>query len=648
MKRPFIIVFLLFLAGIGVGIISAYSLNTLMSSNGSSKGSSVSSSMENDTTQPKEQEQSSSLGSGGDMNAQVQGLKEILDTFQDENSLDLKAIVFSYVAKVPQTGLGTLLDVLTDKSLKQSSRTRYELQSALLEKLATSHPREALSYAVKNDVPQQLVTVSAVASTSLSLRFALPPSAPTQTSLVTTVFNVWAKTDRAVAVAHAQELDEQSRRLALDGILQSQIGVSLEELRTIAADLGDEQHAIDAYLASFNVEHLDDPRTAWTEVSTLATTRNLPHEWVLKNVVLQWYEQDGVNIVDEIQSSEASANVKSETSRMVLWRAVEDNPEAAFRLALKIPVDMRVGMPYVHDVVRAWAIVDPQAAYNILDEVDDPFLLQILPRAVVSTWAWNDPHYVLDNLADFPPELHDDATASAFGSISVQSPLEAAERALKVSNPRARSEALSQVIYIWTQLDLEAAVSWVESVETTDQQRFQLVDTLTSWLVSDDPLRAFELARNETGLSWNDTGLEADIIDNIAWSEGVDAAVELLDRVREGKTRAVASANVAEIMINNGDTGGALSLGLGLPESEQKVFFPSVARTWAEVDVGNLLEAIGKIPATEVRSKTALKLFEKWRVDNYTVAPVDSLTETQVEVLTQYLSDADRATIDDQ
>ena len=101
-------------------------------------------------------------------------------------------------------------------------------------------------------------------------------------------------------------------------------------------------------------------------------------------------------------------------------------------------------------------------------------------------------------------------------------------------------------------------------------------------------------------------------------------------------------------MINNGDTARALTLGLDLPPSEQEVFFPSVARTWAEVDVGSFLESIEKIPTTEVRSKTALKLFEKWRVDNYTIAPVDSLSESQVELLKQQLTDADRATIDQQ
>ena len=196
------------------------------------------------------------------------------------------------------------------------------------------------------------------------------------------------------------------------------------------------------------------------------------------------------------------------------------------------------------------------------------------------------------------------------------------------------------------QQDLEAAVSWVENAGTSDQQRFEIVETLTSWLVSDDPLRAFEIARKETVLDWDDTGLEADIIRSIARSDGVETAVELLAQVREGKTRAVASAHVAETMIRNGDSARALRLGLDLPVSEQEEYFPSITRTWADVDAGSLVESIEKLPSAELRSKVALGLFEEHRVDNYTIAPVDKLTESQVEVLMQYLTDVDRATLD--
>ena len=647
MKRPINVVLLLFSLGIVLGIGGALLLDVYTSSNGSTDSLDRSSSFENGTPQPNDLEEPTSLESHGDISEHDEGLKEILTTSQNLNAIELKAAVLSFVADAPQSSLGALLELLGDESFTHSMHTKHELQRALLAKLAKTHPREALGFAVEHDVPQQLASVTSVASMSLYLQFALPPSAPAQTSFISTVFNVWAARDQTEAIEQAREMDEQKRKLALEGILKSQVGQSFDELRRIAVDLGSEQQAVDAYLASFNSEHLEDPRTAWAKVSPLASTRNLPHEWVLKNVVLQWYEREGVSIVDEIQASEASSNVKSETTRVVLWHAVEDSPEETFSLALKIPIDMRWGMPYVHDVIRAWANVDPQAAYNALDEIDDPFLLDILPSAVVSTWAWNDPHYVLENIKDFPPKLHDVATAGAIGSIAMNDPLEGAERALDISNPTARSRALDHVINIWRQLDVDAVVNWVENVETNPRQRFELVDTLTSWLVSDDPLRAFEIARKETGLGWDDTGLEADIIRSISRYEGLETAVELLPQVREGKTRAVAAAHLADTMIRNGDTTRALALGLDLPPSDQEVYFPSIADTWVDVDPGSLLEAIEKIPAPELRSKVALQLFKEQRVDNYTVAPVDSLTETQVELLKQHLTAADRATIDE-
>ena len=422
MKRQKIYVSILCVVGLVVGAAGAILLHSLTRMKDSSQSLDTDFSYETGKTANDVLERQTDLEPLGDIKDQIQGLEQFQELSLTKNSVEREFAVYSYVAQIAKSDLGPVFESLNNTSLVPSMRVRHELQGALLEKLAISNPQEAMDFAVAHDIPQRSVAMSANASRTIALQFALPPSAPAQISFITTVFSVWAKRDLSDAITHAQNLDEQYRKLALAGILESQADQSLDELRKIALDLGSEQHAIDVYLASFNSEHLDDPELAWDEVSSLATTGSLPHEWVLKNVVLQWYEQEGVNIVDEIQASDASLRVKSDTSRLVLRHAVEDTPDLAFRLALKIPIDMRFGLPYVDDVVRAWANIDPQAAYNMLEEVDDPFLLDILPGTVVGTWAWNDPYYVLDNLENFPPNLHESATASALGAISVKAP----------------------------------------------------------------------------------------------------------------------------------------------------------------------------------------------------------------------------------
>ena len=643
MKRPQISVLLLCALGMVIGVAGAVLLHFGTPRDSSVSTSSIGTVADSRITASNQPEESFLPGDIRDIDSLFSSIE---NTILQKDSFRLQEVIYSLVTQLTEPELAATLQNTIDTNAKLPQLIRYKLQRALIEKFAISNPREALNFALTHDIPQHLVEVSAIASMRIANRFALPPAAPIQTSLITTVFSVWAMSDLTVAIEQASDLNDNPRKLALDGILMSQVGASFEELREIAIGLGSEKHAIDAYLASFNIENLEDPRFAWEEVSSHANTRDESHEWVLKNVVLSWYEQDGLDIVDEIQATETSATIKWETSRLVLLRALQDTPQSAFRHALKIPTDMRFGMPIASEVVRTWALTDPQAAYDILSEVEDQFLLDMLPAQVVSTWAWNDPNYVLDNIENFPPNLHQAATSSALGAIAIKAPQEAVERALNLRNRRERSRSISNVINIWVQTDLEAAVSWVQSGNRSEQNQLELASSLIDWIVYDDPQRAFDIARKETVLEWDDTGLEADVVRYIAEHRSVENAIELLAQVREGKTRAVATAEVAETLIGNGHTTRALQLGLDLPESEQVEFFPRIIEKWVSIDPDSFVESIEEIPP-ELQSKVVLKLFEKRNVNNYITSYIEQFSESIVETLTQYLTDEDRATIDE-
>ena len=629
-----------------VGIGGAFVFEFVASSNNPSETLDRTAFNKTSTSHAEAVEQQTNKTIPGDISDHIQALKQFEDPSQATKFDEVEAAIYSYVAQLPARHLGEIFEFTTDLSFDSTIRVRHKLQRALLERLADFDPKEAVEYAMAHDLPQQLVMLSSHASMRLSLRFALPPSAPTQSSFITTVFYSWSTRDVSDAISHAHSLDEQSRKLALTGILESQSDKSLDEFREIAEELGDEQQAVDAYLASFNVEHLDDPRLAWTKVSPLVVSRNLLHEWIIKNVVLQWYEQDGVGIVEEIQDTENLGNIKSETISLVLVRAVDDNPESAFQQALKVPMDVRIGNPLALDVLSVWASSDPQAAYNALEEIDDPFLRDLAPRIVVSAWAWKDPQHVLANIEEFPSNLQARATASALGAMATTAPLQAAELALEVKNNNVRSNSISQVLRVWMQQDLEAAVSWVENAKTSGRQRFEIVSGLIDWLVSDDPRRAFQIARNESVLDWEEVGLEVRVLRSIARWDSVETAVELLAQTREGKTRAVASAKVAEVVIDNGDIDRALSLGLDLPETEQAIYFPLITGNWVSVDPSSFVESIEQLPNAELRSKVVMKLFDIRHVDNYTTSYIENFSESQAETLKQHLTDEDRATID--
>lgn len=627
MKRLLSQIFLLGLIGLVLGGGIAYLLYVMMYSSASSP--------DHDSKPPNIVSlQESSIGDDEARNYDPT-LRQFEDSSLTTHASELASEIYSFVALLPEQDLGVVLRRTANSSFRFQEDVQHKLQQALLERLTIFNPNVALNFALNHGNTDKLTSDYSAALARMSFEFAAPPTSPPKFTYIETVFKIWAMNDLATAVAQGKQLDTSTRRLAIAGILASQVGESFQYLQDIASEMGEESLAVDAFLLSFNVEQLEDPKSAWEMVSSLITARNLLHEWVLKNILLRWYEIDGVSLVDEIQSSNLSDNIKSNTILLVLTRAAREVPKQALQVALNIPNDKRYKIPIVRNVVGTWTNFDPQAAFKYLDQVDDEFFRNSLPQTVVSTWARNDPHYVLENLDNFAPDLQQIATSSALGSISQTDPQLAAEHALTISSEGTRTAAFRQVLRNWMQQDLEEVIDWVDTTEASGQQRFELVSTLTSWLVSDDPVRAFELARSQNVLDWDNVGLEADIIRSIAQWEGVEMALDLLGQVREGKTRAVATAKVADQLINNGEIDAAIQLGLELPEAEQLEFFPQISRVWSRIDANGLVESIEQLPTAELRSAFVSTVLRE---------SSDDFTEEQMSELKKILTDSPEVT----
>ena len=559
-------------------------------------------------------------------------LKELKNLSESKNAVELDATVYSFVAQIPGSVLGDAIDSTVSTNFNDSPYVRRKLLRALIEKLANTNPKRALDYALTHDLPNHLVFTPYSAWDSYLVQFAAPPSAPVQKSFVSTVFSIWATNNLAEASARVEQLDEQYRKRAFAGILDSQTARSLSGLRAIAERTGSEELALEAILADFNVEHLEDPQSAWEEISPLITSGNLFHEWVAKNVVLQWYERKGLSVVDEIRSASVSNRFKAAMLTLVLKQAVEDTPELAFRRALEIPVEERFRAQVVSDVIKSWAALDPEAAYKVLGEVDDSTLGDSLLRTVVNAWARNDPHFVLENMENFPPGLHSNATNNALITIARSAPREAAELALDVPSRRTRYFSLMYVLRIWMDQDLEQTIDWVVDGDTVDEQRFELVSILIDELAQEDPQRAFKIARNESLLS-TDQGLEVNVFRALVRQDDFETALELLVEVPAGRTRVEASLTVGEQLIRIGKFEEVVRIGLDLPESEQNQYFPRLSYAWSDVAPNELMDTMARLPTAHIRTQVASTVLESHYRKNF--------TEAQLETLRQYLPKED-------
>ena len=142
MKRPPIIVQLLFLSGILLGVSGAFVFEIFMSSNSSADDPSL----KNGNSQPKEIEHSTGLESQGDTSIHMERLEEILDASHDKNSVELKATVLSFVADAPQSSVGALLELLTEESFRTLDTRKARASKGTLGKISYNSSSRSIRF----------------------------------------------------------------------------------------------------------------------------------------------------------------------------------------------------------------------------------------------------------------------------------------------------------------------------------------------------------------------------------------------------------------------------------------------------------------------------------------------------------------------
>ena len=565
----------------------------------------------------------------------------IEDPSLNSDSFQRKLVVYSYVAGLPEQQVSKELVRTTGGSSKLAPRVLEEFQTALVARFAILNPVAAMEFAVE----QKGMRTDVVIHTPWSSQQNFPQRIETSfMPLVRNVFKEWALSDLNVAVKNAKSLKSDAKHNALAGILNALAGESLKTYRRIARELGDENQGIDSYVRSFSEKRIENPSAIWAEVVGLIEPSDYNHTFALGNIAKQWYQRDGITVLDEINSSSLPDNIKGSTVGQVLSLVATENPEKAFQYALSLPSEGPFSSP-LFSVVSTWATSDPHAAYQAVTGMEQSSHRDRLQQIVISNWASTDPYNLLENLELFAPNMRELGSSNALEVIARTSPQEAAEIALerKEGRPGVYSFLPSQIMRHWIQQDVEAAVSWVFNGPVSEEKRHTWLSALATNLVASDPRRAFELALKQPKPdgTMNAYGfpLEGQLVGQIVMQD-LDLAVELLPKIRKGFTRSQAYSAVGNKYIDLGDTSKALDLGLELPANEQTTYFQGIAYSWASIDPGGLVESLKSFPTAELRSSLARTMSSQWMKDSF--------TDTQLDALKQYLSDSDRQAVENQ
>ena len=541
-----------------------------------------------------------------------QSAKSLKDPTLHQNSFERSLAIYSYVKSLSVDQITNALYTTTSEGQELSHRVKYELQTALVEKLAIVDPTTAVEFLIERQVTR---------------------NDPALMSMIRSLFTDLASSDLKKAIILANTLDAHVKSNAISSIYATQIGETLATYRQIAKELGDATIAVEFYLNSLEEQQFDDPQSTWDEVQTLLKSIDFIPSQALFNIAQQWYEKDGLSVIDEISTSSMNKNFTRGIMHHIFEQEADENPEYALQSAMKLPVDDRYsGIREI--VARSWARSEPQAAYQAVSNIKHSGLRENLQLHVVNRWVQTEPRYVLNNLEIFPPNISEYATDEAIQAIARTSPKEAAELTLEHVHSPWNSSAVSYVMEEWVEQDEEGAINWVYNGTLNERTAYEWVDALTSNLVYSDPRRAFNLAvRQEIPAGGGfggmyEIGLEVEVINQIA-RQNIDLAVELLPNVRKGKTRLRAYKSLGDRHIDQGDSKKAFDIGLQLPLSDQEEYFRSISTTWARVDPAGLLIGLKDFPTGKVRSSVALRMSSRRYRDNF--------TDDQLEVLQQYV-----------
>lgn len=536
-------------------------------------------------------------------------------------------VVYAYVDELPAESVKErLLEITKARKKHWSPWVLQELQIALLQRLTSINPTQALE-------------------------FALASTEETRESFVGTVFDTWATLDLETAISQAMKLSWEYENRALEAIVRTQSHLSLPKLREIAESLGlTKRRVTESYATSINAESIEDPETAWYELIEITEEDNswFDNGALLGRFAILWFKRDGFSALEDIRSM-YGGSVED-----VIINLAQESPRVAFEYLCGLS-DREYHLE--DEVMSIWVRKDRDAAINAVANIQQHDLRKGFQQVIAGEWGSQEPRYILRNLHVLPAHSRFVAVRASIAEIANSSLQEAGKLALQIEDSELRTIGVSWLLPIWSKREPITLLDWLSqdlsSASVIEEVRRQLVYNI----LDSDPARAFQLACEHPIADWEPdlygsvqrsslrissktrgVGLEAQIMDDIARSD-VQTALELLPYVRDGDTKTVATLQVGYVLRYQGEIDLALDLAEQLPKSEREKYYNGIVNDWIDGDPKGLVNAISKFHTKELRSLVALRLL--WWNRRH-----DELSDDQVKTLEPYLTESGRFSLE--
>lgn len=542
-----------------------------------------------------------------DTEALVNVVNQIEDVLSQQHSFERLVALYETISQLESRSLKHLLSQSSNMEWNISDQSRSDLQTVLVERLATTDPQDAIDFVLNQDFEKFNITPSLVST--------IVDSSKSELENVATRFTPSA---------------EVSRTLAYRVISKNQPHMPFKRKREIATQLDLETDFMRLFLNSSSVAILEDiQQIGSTEINNvLEDFDDVPQ---LIEVLTRWYHNRGVEILHHMRTTLNNDEVAEIIQSVVLEHVATERPAYAFEYALS-ELSRDTHFLASEEVIQQWAAQDPSAAFAAVNDLDTGALKKQLQYSVIYYWATKDPVYVLENLSNFPPHTQIDGASNAIGALASDSPEQAVAWVIQMKDVNMLRPVAITLLSVWSRTDLKAVYEWVLHEPAIASVREHLYEPLAYGLVATDPQGALEIAQKHP-LATGQVGVEARIFRAIAFQD-IQVALDLLPNVRAAQKNFAYGA-VGSVYVQSQDFEKAVDLGLQLDESAQADYYQYISYIWVNTDANKLYEILPSLPNEEARSKAAYALLVLNDNNDY-------FTEQQGEVLDQYLTAKDR------
>jgi hypothetical protein len=294
------------------------------------------------------------------------------------------------------------------------------------------------------------------------------------------------------------------------------------------------------------------------------------------------------------------------------WAATQ--PTAAWKAALADPLGNDSGY-LLSSVAGEIAKTNPNTAIELALSLGTGGRRAMVLREVIDEWGKVDLPGVVaywNTHPDLPVENY--AIASVIGQVGAKDPLSAANLTLKLTDHRARSNALSNIMNSWAGKDPGAALSWAESITRPNLRDKAINDAVRGWSQKDpkaamehvqalsDPLQKSEMLSSvwqnwfrkmpEEATAFLGTVTDSKFMENLGWnlSYAMDTFTsqekrDVLNKLPDGKMKLDLVQSLAQQQTDRGRYNQALEFLNELPDSQNRDYgVQRLGKEWAIAD----------------------------------------------------------------